>query len=117
MMGIGVAARVVGDHGKQIFRKRVGRGVHNNNQTSANRGVKVPKGHLAVYVGECYNYKHRFVVPIWYLKHPLFQDLLKRAEEEHGYDHPMGGLTIPCTKTTFLNITSYLNISSQIIHM
>ncbi|GFP85960.1 indole-3-acetic acid-induced protein arg7 [Phtheirospermum japonicum] len=67
----------------------------------------VPKGHLAVYVGE--NNKNRFVVPISYLNHPLFQNLLKSYEEEYGFDHPMGGLTIPCTENTFKNVTSYLN--------
>ncbi|KAL7237444.1 hypothetical protein ACSBR2_003689 [Camellia fascicularis] len=51
----------------------------------------VPKGHLAVYVGE--TKKKRYVVPISYLKHPSFQSLLRWAEEEFGYDHPMGGLT------------------------
>ncbi|KAG5574304.1 hypothetical protein H5410_054438 [Solanum commersonii] len=54
----------------------------------------VPKGHCAVYVGE--SQKKRFVVPISYLSQPLFQDLLTQAEEQFGFDHPMGGLTIPC---------------------
>ncbi|MCL7034798.1 hypothetical protein MKW94_009163 [Papaver nudicaule] len=54
----------------------------------------VPKGHCAVYVGDVE--RKRFVVPVSYLNHPIFQDLLSRAEEEFGFDHPMGGLTIPC---------------------
>jgi|UniRef100_B9HRC8 SAUR family protein len=29
-----------------------------------------------------------------YLNQPTFQDLLVQAEEEFGYVHPMGGLTI-----------------------
>ncbi|KAK7312265.1 hypothetical protein VNO77_36016 [Canavalia gladiata] len=66
----------------------------------------VPKGHLAVYVGE--NYK-RFVIPISYLSHPLFRDLLDWAEEEFGFNHPMGGLTIPCTEDYFISLTSSLN--------
>ncbi|KAK9108993.1 hypothetical protein Sjap_017053 [Stephania japonica] len=53
----------------------------------------VPKGCVAVYVGES---QRRFVVPISCLNNPLFQDLLNQAEEEFGFDHPMGGLTIPC---------------------
>ncbi|CAN0902453.1 Auxin-responsive protein SAUR20 [Linum grandiflorum] len=28
------------------------------------------------------------------------------AEEEFGFDHPMGGLTIPCSEETFVSITS-----------
>ncbi|XP_010246403.1 PREDICTED: auxin-induced protein 15A-like [Nelumbo nucifera] len=67
----------------------------------------VPKGHLAVYVGE--TQKKRFVVPLSYLNHPSFQDLLRRAEEEFGFHHPMGGLTIPCREDLFLDLTSRLN--------
>ncbi|MBA0791392.1 hypothetical protein Gohar_015971, partial [Gossypium harknessii] len=47
----------------------------------------VPKGHIAVYVGE--TQRKRFVVPISVLNHPSFNDLLKRAEEEFGFNHPM----------------------------
>ncbi|PNX81446.1 auxin-induced protein-like protein [Trifolium pratense] len=51
-----------------------------------------------VYVGE----KHkRFVVPVCYLNQPSFQELLSQAEEVFGYDHPMGGLTIPCTEDKY----------------
>ncbi|XP_059660397.1 auxin-responsive protein SAUR21-like [Cornus florida] len=69
----------------------------------------VPKGHLAVYVGE--TEKKRFVVPVSYLKHPSFQNLLSQAEEEFGFDHPMGGLTIPCREETFIHLTCNLNCS------
>ena len=40
----------------------------------------VPKGCLAVYIGE--KQRRRFVVPISYLNDPAFQDLLNQAEEE-----------------------------------
>lgn len=69
----------------------------------------VPKGHFAVYVGE--GKKKRFVIPISYLNHPLFLDLLKKAQEEFGYDHPTGGLTIPCSEDYFVTLTSALNSS------
>ncbi|KAL2926183.1 Auxin-responsive protein SAUR23 [Bienertia sinuspersici] len=67
---------------------------------------EVPKGHVAVYVGE--REMTRYVVPLTYLNHPSFQDLLRHAEEEYGYYHPMGGLTIPCNEEAFINITSQL---------
>ncbi|KAL8060259.1 hypothetical protein ABFX02_02G013000 [Erythranthe guttata] len=70
------------------------------------RSTDVPKGHLAVYVGE--NEKKRFVIPLSYLNHPLFQELLCRVEEEFGFHHPMGGLTIPCSQDLFVEITSRL---------
>ncbi|KAL9391354.1 hypothetical protein Peur_015274 [Populus x canadensis] len=62
----------------------------------------VPKGHLAFYVGE--TQKKRFTVPISYLKHPSFQNLLSQAEEEFGFDHSMGGLTIPCSEEVFTGL-------------
>ncbi|KAF3620963.1 Auxin-responsive protein SAUR20 [Capsicum annuum] len=66
----------------------------------------IPKGHFAVYVGEMQ--KKRFVVPISFLSEPLFQDLLSQAEEEFGFDHPMGGVTIPCSEDLFIDLTSRL---------
>jgi len=72
----------------------------------------VRKGHVAVYVGECE--KKRYVVPLSYLSHPTFQDLLKRAEEEFGYSHPMGGLTLPCKEEAFVDITRQLSSQRSI---
>ncbi|CAJ1978812.1 unnamed protein product [Sphenostylis stenocarpa] len=63
----------------------------------------VPKGYLAVYVGKKMK---RFVIPVSYLNQPSFQQLLNQAEEEFGYDHPTGGLTIPCKEDEFLTVTS-----------
>ncbi|KAL1368021.1 hypothetical protein HN51_047541 [Arachis hypogaea] len=74
--------------------------------TSSSKAMEVPKGYLAVYVGDKMK---RFVIPISYLNLPSFQDLLSQAEEEFGYDHPMGGLTIPCEENVFLDITSRLS--------
>jgi SAUR family protein len=73
---------------------------------ASSKVVNVPKGYLAVYVGEKMK---RFVIPMSYLNQPSFQDLLSQVEEEFGYDHPMGGLTIPCTEGVFLHITSHFN--------
>ncbi|KAF3614900.1 Indole-3-acetic acid-induced protein ARG7, partial [Capsicum annuum] len=66
----------------------------------------VPKGHFVVYVGE--NQKKRFVIPISFLSQPLFQDLLRQAEEEFGFGHPMSSLTIPCREDVFIDLTSQL---------
>ncbi|KAK4258524.1 hypothetical protein QN277_004966 [Acacia crassicarpa] len=68
----------------------------------------VPRGHFVVYVGERYK---RFVIPISYLNHPLFRDLLDCAEEEFGFNHPKGGLIIPCTEDYFINLTSSFGYS------
>lgn len=53
--------------------------------SSATTAAEVPKGQVAVYVGDAQ--KKRCVVPmISYLNHTSFLDLLKRAEEEFGFD-------------------------------
>ncbi|AES89339.1 putative small auxin-up RNA [Medicago truncatula] len=75
-------------------------------RSSSSKSVGVPKGYLAVYVGKDMK---RFVIPISYLKQKSFQELLNQAEEQFEYDHPMGGLTIPCKEEVFLDITSNLN--------
>ncbi|KAL3539042.1 hypothetical protein ACH5RR_002408 [Cinchona calisaya] len=69
--------------------------------------LDVPKGYVAVYVGD--SEKKRFVIPIAYLNQPSFQELLSQAEEEFGFDHRMGGLTIPCREDTFIDLTSRLS--------
>ncbi|KAK2435211.1 auxin-induced protein 15A [Trifolium repens] len=73
-------------------------------KASSSKGV--PKGYLAVYVGE---EMKRFVIPVSYLNQSSFQDLLSQSEEQFGFDHPMGGITIPCREDVFLEITSSLN--------
>ncbi|KAL1215709.1 Auxin-responsive protein SAUR29 [Cardamine amara subsp. amara] len=71
--------------------------------------INVPKGHFAVYVGEEDKETKRFVVPIYYLKHPLFQALLRQAEDEFGIDHQRKCLTIPCAEDVFIDVTSRVN--------
>ncbi|XP_030510459.2 auxin-responsive protein SAUR21 [Cannabis sativa] len=72
------------------------------------KSSSIPKGYIAIYVGE--DEKKRYVVPLSYLNEPAFQELLNMAEEEFGYDHPMGGLTIPCREDIFIDLTSQLNL-------
>ncbi|XVE48937.1 hypothetical protein DITRI_Ditri01bG0042100 [Diplodiscus trichospermus] len=73
---------------------------------SSSESTVVPKGHLAVYVGEAE--KKIFVVPISILKNPWFQNLLSQAEEEFGFNHPMGALTILCSEEAFIDFTCNL---------
>nr|AMQ09538.1 small auxin up regulated protein [Boehmeria nivea] len=79
----------------------------NGNQASSTVS-DVPKGFLAVYVGDESKMK-RFIIPVSYLNQPSFQQLLSQAEEEFGFDHPMGGLTIPCREHAFLHLISHFN--------
>ncbi|CAH8276799.1 unnamed protein product [Arabidopsis lyrata] len=66
-----------------------------------------PKGFFAVYVGENLK-KKRFLVPVCYLNKPSFQALLRKAEEEFGFDHPTGGLSLPCDEAFFFIVTSQI---------
>ncbi|GMY05587.1 auxin-responsive protein SAUR21-like [Fagus crenata] len=72
----------------------------------ASSSTDVPKGYIAIYVGE--SERRRFLIPISFLNQPSFQELLSKAEEEFGFDHPMGALTIPYSKDIFINLTSRL---------
>ncbi|XXG43339.1 hypothetical protein AAC387_Pa01g3395 [Persea americana] len=62
----------------------------------------VPKGFLVVMVGQGQE-KQRFVVPLVYLNHPLFVQLLKEAEEEYGFGQK-GPISIPCHVEQFQNV-------------
>ncbi|KAL3515083.1 hypothetical protein ACH5RR_021985 [Cinchona calisaya] len=89
---------------KQILKRCSSLGKKNGGYDEDGLPLDVPKGHFAVYVGEN---RSRYIVPISFLTHPEFQCLLRRAEEEFGFDHDMG-LTIPCEEVVFRSLTSML---------
>ncbi|VVB10311.1 unnamed protein product [Arabis nemorensis] len=98
---MGLSRFAISNATKQILKLN---SLANRNRTSSSSD-HVPKGHVAVYVGEqIEKEKKRFVVPISYLNHPCFREFLSRAEEEFGFNHPMGGLTIPCREEVFLDL-------------
>ncbi|KAL3515080.1 hypothetical protein ACH5RR_021982 [Cinchona calisaya] len=86
---------------KQIFNRLALTG-----KPALSNTIEVPKGFLAVYVGEFQ--KKRYLIPVSFVNKPQFQQLLHLSEAEFGFRHPMGGLTIHCREDTFLNITSGL---------
>ncbi|CAH1448071.1 unnamed protein product [Lactuca virosa] len=71
----------------------------------------VPKGKMAVYVGQDDGGFERVLVPVIYINHPLFGQLLMKAEEEYGHDHP-GGITIPCRISEFENVKTRIAAGS-----
>ncbi|KAG2703234.1 hypothetical protein I3843_06G121200 [Carya illinoinensis] len=89
-------------HAKHILRRS-----NSFAKQAASMSFDVPKGYFAVYVGE--GEKKRFIIPVSFLNQPSFQELLSTVEEEFGFDHPMGGLTIPCSEDIFINLTSRLH--------
>ncbi|MBA0614264.1 hypothetical protein Godav_014581 [Gossypium davidsonii] len=82
-------------HAKQTIRRSRSKHQYSYRTSSS---VNVSKGHFAVYVGD-EEKNRRLVVPISYLKHPLFQALLNQAEQEFGFDHPLGVLWFLVLKT------------------
>ncbi|KAL2925011.1 Auxin-induced protein X15 [Bienertia sinuspersici] len=83
--------------------------VSNARQMLAKNQQVVPKGHIPIYIGQQAGNKKRYVVPLSYLSHPAFQDMLHLAEEETGFNHPLGCLTIPCSEEAFFELTCDLN--------
>ncbi|CAN1172987.1 Auxin-responsive protein SAUR24 [Linum perenne] len=81
---------------------------HNHNEYEEEQHSAVPKGHIAVYVlGDEYATRKRLVVPVSYVNHPKFGELLDRAEAEFGgFDHPMGAITLPCDEDAFFRLLS-----------
>ncbi|KAK9743210.1 hypothetical protein RND81_03G224600 [Saponaria officinalis] len=78
-------------------------------------GVGVPKGCLAIKVGQTNEEQQRFVVPVKYFNHPLFMKLLKEAEEEYGFEQK-GTITIPCHVEEFRYVQGLIDREKSIIH-
>ncbi|CAN8325602.1 unnamed protein product [Cochlearia groenlandica] len=67
---------------------------------SDTKPMVIPKGHLVVHVGESGGDTRRLVVPVVYFNHPLFGELLEKAERVYGFDQP-GRIIIPCRVSYF----------------
>ncbi|CAA6670369.1 unnamed protein product [Spirodela intermedia] len=60
-------------------------------------GRPIPPGFLAIYIGE---ERRRFIIPTRFLNFPVITSLLKKSEEEFGYNFS-GGLVLPCSVDFF----------------
>ena len=83
---------------------------HNEDKRIVSVPRDVPKGHLAVYVGEELK---RYVISITLLKHPLFQELLDHVEEVFQFANG-SRLCIPCDEHVFLSILHSINVSEKV---
>ncbi|KAI0511025.1 hypothetical protein KFK09_011643 [Dendrobium nobile] len=79
------------------------------NASLIGREVEVPKGFLAVYVGDG---MRRFVIPTAYLCMPEFREILDKMEKEFGFNQK-GGLKIPCDEEDFEVMISFLDQVEQ----
>ncbi|XP_058068411.1 protein SMALL AUXIN UP-REGULATED RNA 12-like [Magnolia sinica] len=73
------------------------------------RPRRIPSGYLAVYVGA---ERRRFVIPTRFLNLPIFVSLLKKAEEEFGFQ-TCGGLVFPCEVGFFKGVLKILEKDEQ----
>ncbi|KAL4195190.1 hypothetical protein AMTRI_Chr05g72160 [Amborella trichopoda] len=80
---------------KKIFLKR----------TPSQQGSSVAvEGHFVIYTVD----GSRFMVPLAYLNHPIFQELLSMAKEEFGFTR-CGPLLMPCEASIIEYIVSLLS--------
>ncbi|KAK8716356.1 hypothetical protein V6N13_043668 [Hibiscus sabdariffa] len=79
--------------------------------------AKVKKGWLAVEVGLEDDERgfRRFVIPISYLYHPLFEQLLDKAHQLYDYN-TTGPLKLPCSVDDFLHIKRRVDKDSSHHH-
>ncbi|XP_043688173.1 auxin-responsive protein SAUR32-like [Telopea speciosissima] len=74
----------------------------------------IPKGCLAIMVGQGEE-QQRFVIPVMYINHPLFMQLLKEAEDEYGFDQK-GTITIPCQVEEFRHVQGIIDKEKSFHH-
>ncbi|KAG4392903.1 hypothetical protein AAZX31_04G211900 [Glycine max] len=88
---------------------------HHHQQQEKKEDLKdIPKGCLAILVGQGEE-QQRFVIPVMYMNHPLFMQLLKKAEEEYGFDQK-GPITIPCHVEHFRSVQGLIDKDKSLHH-
>ncbi|XP_057454158.1 auxin-responsive protein SAUR32 [Lotus japonicus] len=80
---------------------------HHHHEKNKDQKDNIPKGCLAIMVGQGEE-QERFVIPVIYINHPLFMQLLKEAEEEFGFDQK-GPITIPCHVEEFRTVQGMID--------
>ncbi|KAK1551334.1 hypothetical protein Q3G72_034086 [Acer saccharum] len=85
----------------------------NSVRDTSSNSTSVPKGYLAVCVGE---EMKRFIIPTEYLSHQAFHILLREAEEEFGFQQT-GVLRIPCEVSVFETIVKMVEEKKDMLFM
>ncbi|WOK98998.1 auxin-responsive protein SAUR32-like [Canna indica] len=81
---------------------------HERKEKEADAATPPPKGCMAVRVGQEGEEQRRFVVPVAYLSHPLFAELLEEAAEEYGFSQ-RGAIAIPCGVQHFRHVQDVID--------
>ncbi|XP_078448087.1 uncharacterized protein LOC144716725 [Wolffia australiana] len=87
------------EYAGQCVRRRV-QGKQRENESGSSQKAP-PKGFLPLYVG-CNESERlrRILVPVAFVNHPQFVELMRKVEEEFGFDY-RGGITIPIPSADF----------------
>ncbi|KAF8400179.1 hypothetical protein HHK36_013475 [Tetracentron sinense] len=94
---------------RRSFLSHPGSDSDSDSGSSSSSNRRIPSGSLAVYVGP---ERRRFVIPTRYLNLPIFVSLLKKAEEEFGFQSD-GGLVLPCEVGFFKGVLKLLEKDEQ----
>lgn len=89
-------------------------GQHEGRQAVSKEDIQIRKGCLKIKVGQGEE-QQKVTVPVNYLKHPLFVQLLKEAEEEYGFSQK-GTITIPCQVAEFKNVQHLIHTERSLHH-
>ncbi|KAG4917081.1 hypothetical protein JHK87_054638 [Glycine soja] len=87
---------------------------HEGRQAVSKEDIQIRKGCLKIKVGQGEE-QQKVTVPVNYLKHPLFVQLLKEAEEEYGFSQK-GTITIPCQVAEFKNVQHLIHTERSLHH-
>ncbi|KAL8233081.1 hypothetical protein R6Q57_002859 [Mikania cordata] len=91
---------------------------HHHNDQHDDHGMKkdkIPKGCMTVTVGHEDEEQKRFIIPVMYLNHPLFMELLKEGEDEYGF-HYHGPINFHCHVKDFCNIKGMIDQDNHYHH-
>ncbi|KAK1431625.1 hypothetical protein QVD17_08112 [Tagetes erecta] len=75
----------------------------------------IPKGCMIVTVGHEDEEQKKFIIPVMYVNHPLFMELLKEAEDEYDFSH-QGPINIPCHVQDFFNVQGIIDQDQHLNH-
>ncbi|XP_030549143.1 auxin-responsive protein SAUR32-like [Rhodamnia argentea] len=87
---------------------------HHHEREEGDNLKDVPRGCLAISVGQGEE-ERRFVIPVAYVNHPRFVDLLREAEDEYGFDQK-GPINIPCHINEFRNVQDSIDKDASKSH-
>ncbi|XP_050910367.1 auxin-induced protein 15A-like [Lathyrus oleraceus] len=94
--------KVVGRVDQDPAHKKLLKECEEKKKPKAKKKRSKKRGVFALYVGE---ERKRCVVPISYLRHPLFKMLLEKAYNEFGFQQ-RNGLVVPCSVSAFHEIVN-----------